>query len=339
MRRMLLPRYGGPDVFSVERFTAPDPGPGEIRIRVRAAGVNFADVLARLGLYPDAPPPPFVIGYEVAGEIEALGAGVDGFREGDRVVAFTRFGGYAEAVCIPAEQAIRLPEGKDFVEGAALPVNYLTAFMMVEYLAGIREGDSILIHGVAGGVGIAALQLAKARGAVTYGTASPGKHARLREMGLDHAIDYRNADFEAEVREQTKGRGVDVILDPISGRTTRKNFRLLAPMGRLYLFGISSFNQGSKKRNILDSLLALLQIPFFHPIQLMNANKGVQGVNLGRLWDEKEKIRRFFEELIRRWEEGTIGPVIDTTFPLDQVGAAHDRLQERANFGKVVLTT
>lgn len=338
MRRMVLSRYGGPEVFRLEEFDPPTPRHGEIRIRVRAAGVNFADVMARLGLYPDAPPPPCVVGYEVAGEVEGVGPGVDGFREGDRVVALTRFGGYADSVCVPVEQAIHLPAGKDFVEGAALPVNYLTAFLMVEWLAGVRAGDRILIHGAAGGVGLAALQLAKARGAVVFGTASPGKHRRLRELGLDHPIDYRNADFEAEVLTLTGGKGVDVILDPISGRTTRKNYRVLAPMGRLYLFGVSSFNQGSKNRNIVDTLRALIGTPFFHPIALMNANKGVHGVNLGRLWEEKAKIRRMFEELVARWEANAIAPVIDTTFPLHRVGAAHDRLQERANFGKVVLT-
>lgn len=338
MRRVVLSRYGGPSVLQFEEAPDPTPGPGEIRIRVRASGVNFADVMARVGLYPDAPPPPCVIGYEVAGVVDAIGPAVAHFREGDRVVALTRFGGYSEAVCVPEEQALHLPDGKDFVEGAALPVNYLTAYLMVEWLAGLRAGDRILIHGAAGGVGLAALQLAKARGAETFGTASPAKHARLREMGLDHPIDYRTGDFEAEVRRLSQGKGMDVILDPVSGRTTRKNFRLLAPMGRLYLFGVSSFNQGTKKRKFLDSLRAILQTPFFHPIQLMNSNKGVQGVNIGRLWEEKAKIRRMFEELGARWAEGKIRPVVDTTFPLEQAGAAHDRLQDRMNFGKVILT-
>lgn len=338
MRRMVLTRYGGAEALQLQEGPLPAPEAGQIRIRVQASGVNFADVMARVGLYPDAPPPPFVIGYEVAGVVDALGPGVQHFREGDRVVALTRFGGYAEAVCVPEEQALRLPEGKDFVEAAALPVNFLTAYLMVEWLAALREGDRILIHGAAGGVGQAALQLAKARGAETFGTASPSKHGRLREMGLDHPIDYRNLDFEDEVRRLTGGRGVDVILDPISGRTTRKNFRLLAPMGRLYLFGVSSFNRGSKKRSLLDTLRSLIQIPFFHPIQLMNSNKGVHGVNIGRLWEEKKKIRRMFEELGARWEAGEIQPVIDTTFPLSEVDAAHDRLQSRMNFGKVVLT-
>lgn len=338
MRRLVISRYGGPEVLKVEEVEDPLPGPGEVRIRVRAAGVNFADVMARLGLYPDAPPPPVVVGYEVAGEVDALGPGAQGFREGDRVVALTRFGGYAEAVTVPVEQVIPLPAGKDFVEGAALPVNYLTAFLMLERLASVRPGDRVLIHGAGGGVGLAALQIAKDLGAETFGTASGSKHARLREMGLDHAIDYRTGDFEAEIRRITGGRGMDVILDPISGSTTRRNFRLLAPMGRLFLFGISSYNQGTRKRSLLDSLRAILRTPIFHPIQLMNSNKGVFGVNLGRLWEEKEKIRKMFEELHARWEEGKIRPVIDTTFPLERGGAAHDCLQDRRNFGKVVLT-
>src|SRR5690606_25724776 len=151
-------------------------------------------------------------------------------------------------------------------------------------------------------------------------------------------IDYRNRDFEAEVRRLTGGRGVDVILDPISGAATRKNYRLLAPMGRLFLFGVSSFNRGTRKRSLVDTLRSLLQTPLFHPIQLMNANKGVFGVNIGRLWDERQRLRAIFEELCTRWEEGRIRPVIDTTFPLERAGAAHERLQSRQNFGKVVLT-
>lgn len=338
MRKLVITRHGGPEVLQVQEAAEPVPGPGEIRIRVRAAGLNFADVLARVGLYPDAPPPPVTVGYEVAGVVDALGPGARGFLEGDRVVALTRFGGQAEAVAVPVEQAIRLPEDKDFVEGAALPVNYLTAYLMLERLAAIRPGDRVLIHGVAGGVGLAALQIARALGAETFGTASPSKHARLREMGLDHPIDYRNRDFEAEVRRLTGGRGVDVILDPISGAATRKNYRLLAPMGRLFLFGVSSFNRGTRKRSLVDTLRSLLQTPLFHPIQLMNANKGVFGVNIGRLWDERQRLRAIFEELCTRWEEGRIRPVIDTTFPLERAGAAHERLQSRQNFGKVVLT-
>lgn len=339
MRQMVITKHGGPEVFSLRESADPEPAQGEVRIRVQATGVNFADVLARVGLYPDAPPPPMVVGYEVAGTIDRMGASVEGFQEGDRVVALTRFGGYADTVCVPVEQVLPMPEEKDFVEAAALPVTFLTAFLMVDRLGSIRPGDRILIHGVAGGVGLAALQLAKALGAETFGTSSASKHERLQGLGLDHAIDYRTKDFAEEVRQRTGGRGVDVILDPIGGATTRKNFRLLAPMGRLFLYGISATNQGTKTRNLFHSLGAILQTPFFHPFRLMNENKGVMGVNLGRLWTEKEKVRDMFRELGSRWEAGTLTPIVDTTFPLEQVGAAHDRLQDRLNFGKVVLTT
>lgn len=339
MQKVVITRHGGPEVF--QRVELPDPSPGadEVRIRVHAAGVNFADVLARVGLYPDAPPPPVVVGYEVAGLVDAVGSAVDSVRVGDRVVALTRFGGYADAAIVPEEQVLPIPDGKGFVEAAALPVNYLTAFIMLERLASIRPGDRVLIHGAAGGVGLAALQLSKALEATTFGTASPGKHERLLSMGLDHAIDYRSKDFEREIRALTGGEGLDVILDPIGGSTTRKNYRLLNPMGRLFLFGISSTSQGTRRRNLLHSLRSILRTPFFHPFQLMNDNKGVMGINLGRLWSEKERIRGMFRELADRWARGQVEPVIDSTFPLERVGEAHDRLQDRLNFGKVVLTT
>lgn len=338
MRRMVIRKYGGPEVLQLEEVPDPAPGPGELRIRVRASGVNFADVMARVGLYPDAPPPPCVVGYEVSGVVDAVGAGVDEFREGDSVLALTRFGGYADTVVVPQEQVVPLPEGKDFVEAAALPVNGLTAYLMLERLGSVRPGDRVLIHGAAGGVGVVAVQLAKALGAETFGTASASKHDRLRELGLDHAIDYRNEDFEKVVRDLTGGKGVDVILDPIAGSTSRKNYRLLAPMGRLFLFGISATTQ-SKSRNLFTTLKALLSTPFFHPFQLMNQNRGVIGVNLGRLWGEKERVRAMFLDVVRRWSEGQLRLFVDTTFPLEHAGTAHDRLQDRLNFGKVVLTT
>lgn len=338
MKQVAIARHGGPECL--EPFESDDPiaGPGELRIRVRAAGVNFADVLARMGLYPDAPPPPFVPGYEVSGVVDSVGPEVEGILAGARVLAFTRFSGYADTVVIPAEQAVALPDGKDFVEAAALPVNFLTAFLMLERLVSIHPGDRVLIHGVGGGVGLAALQIAKARGAITFGTASIGKHERLLSMGLDHAIDYRTCDFEAVVRELTSGAGVDVVLDPNGGESARKSYRSLAPMGRMILFGIASSTGKGKRRNIASAAKALARTPIYHPIKLMNDNKGVIGVNLGHLWTEGEKVRGMLQELVTRWGAGELAPIVDSTFPLEEAGAAHDRLQERRNFGKTVLT-
>lgn len=339
MRQVVIARHGGPEVLRMEEVSDPLPGAGEVRIRVRASGVSFADVLARMGLYPDAPPPPCVVGYEVSGEIDAVGEGTNDLEVGDRVLALTRFGGYADTVVVPWQQAIHLPSGKDFVEAAALPVNFLTASLILDRLASVRAGDKVLIHGAAGGVGVAALQLAKALGAETFGTASASKHESLREMGLDHAIDYRSYDFEEELRKLTGGKGVDVILDPIGGSNARKSYRSLAPMGRLFLLGIASTigSSKSKRRSLVSAAKAVVETPIFYPIKLMNENKGVFGVNLGHLWDEGEKIRNLFQELVQRWASGELQPRIDSTWPLEEAGKAHDRLQERKNFGKTIL--
>ncbi len=336
MQQVVITKVGGPEVLQVRE--APDPSPmrGEIRIAVAAAGLNFADVSARVGLYPDAPKPPMTVGYEVSGTVDAVGGGVDGFAVGDRVVSLTRFGGQSSSVVVPAHQAVHLPDGLDLVHAAAIPVNYLTAYLMLVRLGNVRKGESVLIHAAAGGVGFAALQICRLLGAVTYGTASSGKHERLRDAGLDHPIDYRNQDFAAEVNRLTKGRGVDVILDAVGGRTSRKNYQLLRPLGRLFLFGASSASQ-DRKRNVLKAGAAIAQFPVFHPLALMNANKGVFGVNLGHLWDEKEMMSEVLAELLQWWSEGKIEPVVDSVFPFSKAADAHDQLQLARNVGKVLL--
>ncbi|HEY0839748.1 MAG TPA: medium chain dehydrogenase/reductase family protein [Vulgatibacter sp.] len=338
MRQIAIARHGGPEALVLLEGEDPTAGAGEIRIRVRAAGVNFADVLARMGLYPDAPPLPFVPGYEVSGVVDQVGPGVERFATGDRVLALTRFAGYSDVVVVPEGHAVSIPQGKDFEAAAALPVNYLTAFLMLERLACLQQGDRVLIHGAGGGVGLAALQIAKARGARTFGTASAAKHERLKAMGLDHPIDYRTQDFEAVIHELTDGKGVDVALDPNGGESARKSYRSLAPLGRLVLFGLASSSGSGRRRNIATAAKALARTPIYHPIKLMNDNKGVIGVNLGRLWTEGEKVRAMLAEIVRRWGEGELSPTIDSTFPLEEAAAAHERLHERRNFGKTLLT-
>src|SRR5262245_17242657 len=217
MRQVWIARHGPPGVLEVREAADPSPGAGQVRVRVDAAGINFADISARMGTYPDAPPPPCVVGYEVGGTIDAVGDGVDPARVGEPVIALTRFGGYSEAVVVPSNQAMARPAGLGAREGAAIPVNYLTAYQMLIEIARVRAGDRVLIHQAAGGVGLAALDLCRMAGAETIGTASAGKHAFLRERGLDHAIDYRRRDYEGEVRQITRGDGVDAILDPMGG--------------------------------------------------------------------------------------------------------------------------
>ena len=342
MRQVQIPKYGGPEVLRVVTGPDPEPGPGEVRIRVAAAGVNFADISARAGLYPDAPPAPLVVGYEVSGHVDALGPEVGGPTTGgpavgDRVMALTRFGGYADVVCVPVNQVAPVHDGADLVAAAGIPVTFLTAHIMVNHLGAARPGDTVLIHSAGGGVGLAALQLARNAGATTIGSASASKHERLAERGLDHAIDYHTTDVEREVMRLTGGRGVDIALDARGGSSLRSSYRCLAPLGRLFCFGMSSGNAPNRLAAIRTMPVALATTPVFHPIALMNANKGVFGINMGHLWDEGDRIGAFLVELAQAWEAGTIEPVIDSVFGFAEAARAHEQLAQARNFGKVLL--
>lgn len=260
MRHVVIPRYGSPDVLTLHEAPDPVPREREVRIVVSAAGVNFADILARLGLYPDAPKPPVVVGYEVSGIVDAIGPGVTTHRAGDRVVALTRFGGYADRAVVPDVFAFPVPAGLSDLEAAAIPVNYLTALIALYRMANLAAADTVLIHGAGGGVGIAATQLARMRGATVIGTASAAKHAAIAAQGVQHAIDYRTADVAAEVSRLTNGRGVDVVLDPIGGRSFAESYRLLAPLGRLVIYGVSSIAPG-ERRSIWRALTTIARMP------------------------------------------------------------------------------
>lgn len=338
MRQAVISRHGPPDVFDLRESPDPVPATDEVRIRVRAAGINFADVLARLGLYPDAPPPPCVVGYEVAGRIDAIGAAVTGFHEGDRVLALTRFGGYADLVTVPAAQVFHFPDALSDAEAAAVPVNYLTAALALYKMAALASGETVLIHNAGGGVGIAATQLARLRRAIVIGTASPAKHAALRSFGVEHAIDYRSADVAAAVRDLTNGRGVDVILDPIGGRSFISSYRMLAPLGRLVIFGLSAAAPG-ERRSWLRVLGAWMATPRFDPLSLINRNRGVFGLHLGHLWEQRRQLAGLMDLLLSELRAGRIAPVVARTFPLERAADAHRYMQSRQNIGKVVLTT
>jgi NADPH:quinone reductase-like Zn-dependent oxidoreductase len=338
MRHVVIPRYGTPDVLEIREAPDPRPGPGEVRVAVAAAGVNFADVLGRLGLYPDAPRLPFTPGYEVCGFVDAVGSGVDGLREGDRVLALTPFRGYATRAVVPESLAFAVPSVLNEVEGAALPVNYLTALVALYKFANLEAGETVLIHSAAGGVGIAATQLARLRGATIIGAASSSKHDALRTFGVDHPIDYRRVDVAAEVRRLTNGRGVDVILDSIGGGSFAESYKLLAPLGRLALYGVSSIAPGTK-RSWWQAVRTVLSMPKFKPLSLMNRNRGVFGINLAHLWSETDQLRKAMGLLLDEAERGRIRPVIAKTFSLDQAADAHRFIQGRHNVGKVVLVT
>jgi NADPH:quinone reductase-like Zn-dependent oxidoreductase len=332
---------GGPEVLEVQERPDPPVGPGDVRIAVRAAGVNFADTMARVGLYPDAPKPPCVLGYEVAGEVESVGAAVSELAPGQRVMAGTRFGGQAELVTVPATQALPLPERLDFAQGAAFPVNYGTAYAAAVLMGGLREGDRILVHAAAGGVGIAATQIARNVGAEIFGTASASKHEAIRAQGVDHPIDYRGHDFEAEVMSLTGGEGVDVILDALGPASFRKDYRLLRAGGRLVMFGLAEASKGTGRsipaaiRSLVSMPLATM--PWWKSLSMMNENKGVMGLNMLHWWDREGQIDRLTTPLVADLEAGRLEPVVAEAFPFDRAGEAHEFIAQRRNVGKVVL--
>jgi synaptic vesicle membrane protein VAT-1 len=338
MRQIWITRAGAPEVLQVKEAPDPEPKAGEVRIRVAASGVNFADIMGRLGLYPDLPPIPVVPGYEVGGRVDAVGAGIEANWNGRDVLAATRFGGYADTVCVPVGQVFARPPGMSASEGAAIPVNYFTAWQLVVVMGGLKRGETVLVHSAGGGVGIAATQIAKHLGARVIGTASAGKHAELRALGIDHLIDYRTEDFEARTREITGGRGVELILDAVGGESWKKGYRMLAPTGRLGMFGISAAVTG-KKRSVLAMLSTLANTPWFqfNPVSLMNANKGVFGVNLGHMWGEIDRQRGWADQLFDLWAQGAIKPKIARSFRFDEAPQAHHFIQDRENVGKVLL--
>ena len=337
MRALVVTEHGPPEVLRVQDRPDPQPGAGEVRVRVRAAAINFADLLARVGLYAAAPAPPCVVGYEIAGDVESVGPGVEGLEPGQRVMGGCRFGGYAELVVTGAGEVIPLPDGWSYAEGAALPVAYATAYAGLVRYGGLRAGERVLIQAAAGGVGIAATQIAKLVGAEVFGAASPTKHDAIRSFGVDHAVDYRTHDVVDEVRRMTgEQQPLDMAFDAIGGRSFKQSFSLLRPGGRLVCFGASEVQAG-ERRSRARALRVLAQMPRFNPVRLMSESKSVIGLNMLGLWDAKGSLDEYIEPLARWLEQGAIRPVVAATFPLEQGPAAHRYLHARENIGKVVL--
>jgi NADPH:quinone reductase-like Zn-dependent oxidoreductase len=313
VRAVVITRHGPPSVLKAQdRPDPPPPAAGQVRVSVRAAGVNFADHLARVGLYPDAPKVPSVVGYEVAGTIEAVGDGVDPARIGERVLAGTRFGGYAE-------------------QGAAVPVNYATAWAALHGYGSLRAGERVLVHAAAGGVGIAAVQLAKAAGAIVHGTASPGKHSQLAALGVDRAIDYRRDGWWDGLQPY------DIVLDPLGGTSLRRSFDLLRPGGRLVAYGLSALQQGEKRSLRRAAPHALAMLRGFSLITQMSESKTVIGLNMLKLWDDRGTLEPWIGPLSAALSDGTASPVIHAAVPFADAPEAHRILAARENIGKVVL--
>ena len=333
MRAVVITKAGGPEVLKVEERPDPKVGPGQVKITVAAAGVNFADTMARAGLYEDAPPLPAIVGYEVAGTVLDIGEGLDSqlVRPGSRVMAGTRFGGYAEHVVVPAADVIALPEHLSFEQGAAIPVNYATAWAGLLGFGSLQKGERVLLQAAAGGVGIAATQIAKHVGAEVWGTASPSKHDAIRAQGVDHPLDYTRDGWERDLPP------IDLVMDAIGGESFSRSYRLLRPGGRLIAFGASSVLQG-ERRNLAKALpQAVRMLRGFNLIKQMGESKAVIGLNMLRLWDDRGSLAPWINPLEALIDSGVLKPVVSDVVEFENAPEAHRIIAERRNIGKVVL--
>src|SRR3954463_7905390 len=319
MHAVVNTSHGDTSVLRVEERPDPVPGPDEVIVEVKAAGLNFADVMARMGLYPDAPKPPMVMGYEVAGVVEGTG---------ERVIAGTRFGGQAEKVAVKRSATVPLPDALSFAQGAAIPVNYATAWAGLMSYGNLQRGERVLVHAAAGGVGIAATQIAKRAGAYVIGTASPSKHEAIRANGVDEAFGY---DLPS-----TLGK-VDLVMDAIGGASFKRSYDLLRAGGRLRAFGASSVVAGEKRNLLKAAPQALRMVRGFNLMAQMSASKAVIGLNMLTLWDDRGTLEPWIAPLREMMDDGSLKPIVSDEVPFDRAADAHRILTERRNIGKVVL--
>lgn len=337
MRAAVVTSYGGPEVLQVQQVPDPSPGAGQVCVRVRAIGLNFADMFGRLGVYPGTPKPPFVPGMEFSGDVIAVGDGVAAFTPGDRVMGFSKLGSHAEQVVLSQKKAIRFPESMSYEEAAAFLVTNLSAYHGLVRLANLRAGEKLLVHAAAGGVGLAAVQIGKHLGAELFGTAGTAEKAALaKRFGADHVFDYTKVDFEKRIRVLTRKYGVDVVMDSVGGEVFRKSWQLLAPMGRYVLYGVSAVTgKGAISRLKAAAVFSVMR-PIFPP-SLLSANKGIFGFNLGLLTDKDEYFRQAVTELLRWQARGVLKTLIGRVFSFDEIVEAHRFLQGRESVGKVVV--
>uniref|UniRef100_A0A1A7WUR2 Vesicle amine transport protein 1 homolog (T. californica) n=1 Tax=Iconisemion striatum TaxID=60296 RepID=A0A1A7WUR2_9TELE len=336
-RALVLMGYGGYEKIKlqVKTMKKPELKPGEVLVRVKACGLNFAELLGKQGLYDLLPAPPVTMGMEGSGVIEAVADDVKDRKVGDRVIAMDRCGMWQELVVVLAKRTYPMPDEMSFEEAAALPITYITAYMMLFEMANLRPGKSVLIHMAAGGVGIAATQLCQTVQDVTvFGTASASKHETISQGGVTHPIDYRTKDYVTEIRKISP-KGVDIVLDPLGGSDTQKGFGLLKPMGMIIAFGAANCVTGQKK-NLLAMAKTWYNQLSLNTLKLMQTNKAISGFHLGYIEDEELFDRTIFN-LLELYKQGKIKPRIDSCYHFEEVAEAMKRMHERQNIGKVIL--
>ncbi|MBT5392063.1 MAG: zinc-binding dehydrogenase [Euryarchaeota archaeon] len=334
-RRVLITKAGSPSVLKIEQMDMPSPAAGEVCIEVHYAGINFADTLMRLGLYQPRPVYPFTPGYELSGIIHSLGDGVTEYAIGQRVVAAVPTGAQSSHISVKVSRVIPIPDEMGLDAAAAMPVTYLTAHHMLHYLGHLKQGETVLIHGGAGGVGTAALQICQWAGIdKVWATASGSKSEIIKSFG-GIPIDRHNQDFTEIIKQATDGRGVDHILDPIGGDNLSRSLSVLAEGGRLYTYGMSAAAPSSK-RSLIRAFLAWRKTPKFDPLKLMTRNRGVFGVHMGT-WKDEDAMSEQLYRILEGIKLGKLVPVIDSIFDAEQVADAHQHLHDAKNIGKVLL--
>lgn len=321
MKAVRVPCFGGAEVLEYVDIDEPQPTDGEVLIQVEAAGINYADVLMRFGMYPGGPKPPFIAGFEVAGRIVRTGQGVDSSRAGQRVMAMAPSGGYAQFTKTQAMAALPLPDHFSAEEGAAFPVTYQTAYHALRTCGQVRSGQTVLIHAAGGGVGTAAVQIAKQLGVRVIATASSDEKLEgVRQMGADVLINYARQDFVAVVQDITSGRGCDVVLESVGGQVFRDSFNCLADMGKIVVYGIASG-----------------ELEIVHPRELLFRNHSVIGLHLAAIARNPEVTLPAVRELSTWVADRKLSPVVGHRFPLSQAVDAHRLMESRRSFGKIIL--
>ena len=338
MKAITLVKNGpAKEAFELREADTPQPGETELLIDVECFGLNYADVMARNGLYNDAPPLPSVLGYEVVGKVVKAGDKVKDFKVGDRVVSLTRFGGYAQQAIADERASALLPESMGSAEATALATQYITAYYSAILQANIQEGEEVLVHAAAGGVGTALTQLAQWRKCVIWGTAgSDEKLDYLKKNGVDHPINYRKKDFVTEI-QSVKGKDkLDVIFDPIGGKSFKRGRKILSWGGRMVLFGVS--NWSNKKGNLFDKLKLVWDFGFIHPLGLLMKSQSMIGVNMLKVGDVRpQTIKTCIREVVALTEQGVLKPHVGKVFKAEEIAEAHDYLASRQSMGKVVV--
>jgi NADPH:quinone reductase-like Zn-dependent oxidoreductase len=340
MRQIFLKKYGAPSSsFNIIASGDQVPKGDEVRIRVKAVGINFADIMARKGLYPDAPSLPCVLGYEISGIVEAIGSAADPEWLNEEVIAVPKFGAYADKVCVSQKFMLKKPKSLSFYEAATVPVAYLTAWMMLYHMGSLRKGQTVLIQNAGGAVGLAAIDISKHLGACIIGCASYQKWEVLKARGVEHLIDYTAQNTYERVMELTNNRGVDLIIDPIGGESWQENYSMLCSGGRLGVFGTSALTTAEETglfTKIRSMASLLIKMPRWSPLDLMDSSKGVFGASLAKLHEDPRMVE-WLQTILNGCDNGWIKPHIDSVFTFDQVGDAHEYIEHRKNIGKVLL--